>query len=130
MGDNLTQALQNLLSRYAVDIEVENTDDIEGIIDAIIKANQNLTESNKNNDWEMMGSDIARLQELINSLEEAKEEEDKKQEEQEAQTENNVNNVVNEINSTTNMNYNNSSNNSVVSNRNTQNNVVKDNTAD
>ena len=127
MGDNLTQALQNLLSRYAVDIEVENTDDIEGIIDAIIKANQNLTESNQNNDWEMMGSDIARLQELINSLEEAKEEEDKKQEEQ---AENNVNNVVNEneINSTTNMNYNNSSNNSVVSNRNTQNNVVNDNT--
>lgn len=132
MGDNLTQALQNLLSRYAVDIEVENTDDIEGIIDAIIKANQNLTESNKNNDWEMMGSDIARLQELINSLEEAKDEEDKRQAEQEAQAGDNRENLVNEneINSITNTSDNNSTNNSVVLNGNTQNNVVDDNTVD
>lgn len=116
MGDNLAQALQNLLSKYAVDIEVENTDDIEGIIDAIIKANQNLTESNKNNDWEMMGSDIAKLQELINSLEEAKEEENTKKKEQESQASNNTENQVNEneINS-----VNNTTNNVVVSNENT-----------
>ena len=57
-----------------------HTDDIEGLIDAIIKANQNLTESSNNKDWEMMGSDIQRLQDLIKSLETAKEEEDKKQE--------------------------------------------------
>ncbi len=38
-----------------MDIEVENTDDIEGLIEAIIKANKNLKDSNKNNDWEMMG---------------------------------------------------------------------------
>ena len=29
MGDTLTKALENLLSTYAVDIEVENTDDVE-----------------------------------------------------------------------------------------------------
>ena len=77
IGDTLTEALQNLLSRYATNIEVEDTEDIEGLIDAIIRANQNLTESNENNDWEMMGSDLARLQELINRLEQAKDEEER-----------------------------------------------------
>ena len=81
IGDTLQTALQNLLSKYAVDIEVENTEDIDGLIDAIIKANQNLIESNENNDWEMMGKDIKKLQELITSLETVKEEEDKKKEE-------------------------------------------------
>lgn len=78
IGDNLTKALENLLSKYAVDIEVENTDDVEGLIEAIIKANKNLTQSNENNDWEMMGKDIKKLQELIDSLEKVKEKEDKK----------------------------------------------------
>ena len=81
IGENLVKALQNLLSQYAVDIEVENTDDINGLIDSIIKANDNLTQSNDSNDWEMMGSDLKRLQELIDSLKELKEEEDKKKEE-------------------------------------------------
>ena len=76
IGDTLQEALQNLLSNYAVDIEVENTEDIEGLIDSIIKANQNLKDSTNNNDWEMMGSDIERLQTLIDSLEKMKEEED------------------------------------------------------
>ena len=75
IGDTIQEALQNLLSRYAGSIEVEDTEDIEGIIEAIIKANQNLTESNNNNDWEMMGRDLARLQELIIQLEQAKEDE-------------------------------------------------------
>ena len=86
IGDNLTKALENLLSKYAVDIEIENTDDMEGLIEAVIKANNNLTESSNNNDWEMMGSDIKRLQELINSLEKMKQEEDEKQKELEEST--------------------------------------------
>ena len=93
IGDNLNKALSNLLSQYAVDIEVENTDDLEGLIEAIIKANNNLTESNNNNDWEMMGKDVKKLQDLITSLEQLKEEEDKKKE----NTENNQSNVNNEI---------------------------------
>ena len=76
IGDTLQEALQNLLSNYAVDIEVENTEDIEGLIDSIIKANQNLKDSTNNNDWEMMGSDIEKLQTLIDSLEKMKEEEE------------------------------------------------------
>ena len=94
IGDNLESALQNLLSKYAVDIEIENTDDIEGLIDSIIKANNNLTQSNENNDWEMMGKDIQKLQTLIDSLEKMREEENK----------NNANNntTANEVNEVTN----------------------------
>ncbi len=78
IGDNIANALENLLSQYAVDIEVENTDDIEGIIDSIIKANNNLNESKNNKDWEMMGQDIKKLQELISTMEKLKNEEKKK----------------------------------------------------
>ena len=84
----------NLLSQYAVDIEVENTDDVEGLIEAIIKANQNLTESNNNNDWEMVGKDIQKLQELITSLEEMKKIEDQEKEELEQQQANNSDPIV------------------------------------
>ena len=88
IGNDLKTALQNLLSQYAVDIDVEDTEDINGIMEAIIKANQELTQSNANNDWEMMGKDVKRLQELINNLEKLKKEEEKK--EQENKTENKI----------------------------------------
>ena len=101
IGDTLTEALQNLLSRYATNIEVEDTEDIEGLINAIIRANQNLTESNENNDWEMMGSDLARLQELINRLEQAKEEEERNNTDRTEETTNTESgNEINDINST------------------------------
>ena len=70
IGDTLEEAITNLLSQSAVNIEITNTEDIEGLIDAIIDANKNLTESNERNDWEMMGSDLKTLQGLIESLEE------------------------------------------------------------
>ena len=106
IGDNLESALQNLLSTHAVDIEVENTDDINGLIEAIIRANKNLTDSTNNNNWEMMGNDIKKLQDLITSLESLKEEEDKKQEELEKDSsDNNTNNTTN-TNATYNQNNN------------------------
>ena len=93
IGDNLKNALENLLSINAVNIEVENTDDIEGLIEAIIRANQNLTESTDNNNWEMMGSDIKKLQDLIISLQNLKEEEDKKKQGQEKNQEDQENQI-------------------------------------
>jgi hypothetical protein len=69
IGDDLKEALTNLVSQYAVDIEVENTDTIDDLIDTIIKANNNLTTSSESNDWEMTGKDIKKLQELIDKLE-------------------------------------------------------------
>ena len=50
------------------------------MVNAIIKANNNLNESSDNKDWEMMGQDIKKLQELITSLENAKKEEENKKE--------------------------------------------------
>ena len=69
------EAIENLLSQSAVNIEITNTEDVEGMIDAIINANKNLTESNNRNDWEMMGADLKELQELIETLEKMLEEE-------------------------------------------------------
>lgn len=99
IGDDLKEALTNLVSKYAVDIEIENTDTIEDLIEAIIKANNNLTTSNESNDWEMMGKDVKKLQDLINKLETLVEEENAKKEEIEENDELNVikGNLVNEV---------------------------------
>ena len=81
IGNNLKEALENLLSKDASNIEVENTEDLDGLIDAIVKANKNLSESTGNNDWELMGTDIKKLQGLIDNLEKVKAQEDKKKKE-------------------------------------------------
>ena len=93
IGNDLKQALSNLLSKYAVDIEVENTDDVEGIIEAIIKANKNLTNSMNSKNWEIIGSDIKTLQELIDKLEVQKKKDDE-------QKKTNTTNTINLIDNT------------------------------
>ena len=95
--DLLPKDVENLLSQSAVDIKVENTDTIEDLIEAVIRANNNLQTSSNNNDWEMIGKDMKRLQELIQKLEELKEEEDKKKELQNQITVNNHNLITNDI---------------------------------
>lgn len=90
IGNNLNEALRNLVSQYAVDIEVENTDSIEDLVQAIIKANGNLKESTANSDFEMIGKDIQRLQDLIDSLQ-------KLVEELEKENKDNENTIVNEV---------------------------------
>ncbi len=102
IGDTLQEALQNLLSNSAVDIEVENTEDIEGLIDSIIKANQNLKESTNNRDWNMIGSDIERLQTLIDSLETMRKEESSNNENVENTESANATNTTNTLNNMTN----------------------------
>lgn len=96
IGDNLKQALANLVSQYAVSIEIENTDTVEDLINTIIKANNNLTNSNASNDWEMMGKDVKRLQELIEKLEKLVEEEKKIKNEIETQN-NEIDRGTNEL---------------------------------
>ena len=91
IGNTLKEALTNLVSQYAVDIEVENTDNIDDLIDAIIRANDNLKDSSQNGDWTMMGKDMDKLQTLIDQLNELVEEQ--KQEEQE----NGENNTINDL---------------------------------
>lgn len=95
IDDTLKGAIKNLLSQSAVNIEVENTDTIEDLIEAVIKANNNLQTSSNNNDWEMIGKDLKKLQELINKLEQLKEEDDKKKQNQITNTtENVISNVI------------------------------------
>ena len=91
IADTKESAIRKLLSQSAVDIEVENTDTINDLVEAIIRANSNLENSGNNNDWEMMGKDLKKLQELINKLEILQEE--KKKEEAE-KNKINVGNVI------------------------------------
>ena len=67
IGDNLNEAISNLLSQDAVSIEV-GTDNKEELIQQIINANKNLEESSKTNDWELIGKDMKKLQQLIDKL--------------------------------------------------------------
>ena len=92
IGNNLREALESLVSQYATSIDTYTTEDIDSLIDAIIKSNNNLTTSMEASDWDLIGSDIKRLQELISSLEEQVKQQE--EENQENQTENDVTNSV------------------------------------
>lgn len=90
IGNSLEEALAKLFSDYAVDFEFIDTEDIEDLVDAIIRANKNLSESMEAKDLEMIGKDLSRLENLINQLEAARtkelEEEEKALKEAEAST--------------------------------------------
>ena len=98
IGNNLTEALRNLGSQSAINIEVSNTDDINSIIDEIIKANKNVENSTQNNDRDMIGSDMSSLQSLIDRLEELVTEQ-KEQEAKEADGTSDENTITDDTNS-------------------------------
>lgn len=76
IGDNLKGAIRNLLSpTSSVSVEVVDDSTIDGLLESIIKANNNLTESNASNNWEQIGRDIEALQALVRQLETARENE-------------------------------------------------------
>lgn len=95
IGDTLMEALENLVSKYAVDINIQNTDSTEDLVKAIIKANENLKDSTSNGDLEMIGKDVKKLQELVDKLEKLVEEEEKAK--KKAQQENMTDNIGNDI---------------------------------
>lgn len=72
IGNNLEEALNKLFSDYAVDFEFIDTEDIEDLVDAIIRANKNLSQSMDAKDLEMIGKDLSRLESLITQLETAR----------------------------------------------------------
>lgn len=89
IGEDLGKAVKNLLSPTgAVSVEVEDTSTLDGLIESIIKANNNLIESNRSSNWEQMGRDIEALQKLVKQLETAVEEDNK------AKTSEDINNVA------------------------------------
>ena len=93
IGDDLKEALDNLLSQDAVDIEVESTDTVEQLVQAIVKANSNLRKSSENNNWEMIGKDMNKLQELIDKLEKLLEEQRKETQKNNDKTQD-ANNII------------------------------------
>ena len=97
IGDNLTDALENLVSRYAVDINIENTDSTDDLVKAIIKANGNLKNSTSNGDLEMVGKDVKKLQELIDKLEKLTKKEETEQSKKKLQNKN-INDISNSVN--------------------------------
>ena len=97
IGDNQTDALENLVSRYAVDINIENTDSTDDLVKAIIKANGNLKNSTSNGDLEMVGKDVKKLQELIDKLEKLTKKEEKEQIKKKLQNKN-INDISNSVN--------------------------------
>lgn len=101
IGDSLEEALNNLFEDdYAVDLEFVDIDNIEALIDSVIKANHNLNESLNANNFEMIGKDVASLQALINQLETARQKElelqkELEKDEKENLTEkDNINNII------------------------------------
>lgn len=101
IGENLNDAISNLFTDYAVDLEIVDVQDIESMMDAIIKANQNLEESLESNDLEMIGKDLSDLESLIKRLEELRklqiEKENEKKEEITNESSQQVNNIQNDI---------------------------------
>ena len=95
IGDNISQALKNLLSQEAIKIEFVSENKNE-LIEQIINANKNLEQSQASGDWEMIGKDMAKLQELINQLEEMNEQE-KLQEEKTDKNKNEQESVKQEV---------------------------------
>ena len=83
IGDTLDAALTNLFNdAYAVDLEFINIEDINELIDSVIKANNNLKSSIDSKDLEMVGKDVISLQAIINQLETARKNELEKEAEE------------------------------------------------
>ena len=97
IGDDLEEALNNLVSQYAVNIKVESTDTLEDLINTIINANKNLKESTALKDFEMIGKDITRLQNLIDELEKQNKVSATKKEDELIETDNKKNALKNNI---------------------------------
>ena len=95
IGDTFIESLNNLVSQNAVDIEVESTDDLDDLIELIVRANNNIKTSTQSSDWEQIGKDVQRLQDLVDRLEEVQAEV-KEQEAENAELQNQVSNLTNE----------------------------------
>ena len=76
IGNNLEDAILKLISDSAYDLGFINSDSEDELINAIIKANNNLKESSASNNWELIGSDLKELQSLIDTLENVRENSD------------------------------------------------------
>lgn len=82
IGNDLASAINNLFSdEHSVDLEIIDIEDINALIDSVIKANANLSESLNANNFELIGKDIQSLQKAVVQLQATREKELKKQKE-------------------------------------------------
>ena len=86
IGNNLEEAVSKLLSKSAVNINITDTDNIDDLVNEIIKANNNMKNSSSNSDWKLFGEDMQTLTSLIEQLENVVKE----------NNENEVNEVIND----------------------------------
>lgn len=77
IGNTLEDALNNLLSKYAVDITVKESENVDELIKSIIKTNKNIKSSSQSGDWKLFGDDMNQLTDLIDQLEKVVDEEEK-----------------------------------------------------
>ncbi len=77
IGNSLKEAINNLFTDYSVEIKTEDAENIDSVIESIIKANDNLKESMEQNNFELIGKDLGTLQDLINELDKLKQKEKK-----------------------------------------------------
>ena len=97
IGNTLDEALTNLLSQSAGNIEITNPDNIDDLINEIIKANGNVKNSSSNNDWRLFGEDMQTLTGLIDELDNAVKEQKANETANEIANEVNTNTVANEV---------------------------------
>ena len=69
MGNTLDEAISNLYTDYSIELDLYDAEDMDALIDSIIKANNNLKESMDSNNFEMIGKDLTSLENLIDQLE-------------------------------------------------------------
>ena len=69
IGNNVDEAVSKLLSQSAGNIDITNPDNVEDLVNEIIKANNNVKNSSSNSDWRLFGEDMQTLTSLIDQLE-------------------------------------------------------------
>ena len=69
IGNSLDEAISKLLSKSAGNIDITNPDNVEDLVNEIIKAHNNVKNSSSNSDWKLFGEDMQTLTTLIDQLE-------------------------------------------------------------
>lgn len=82
IGNNIEEAITKLLSKSAGNINITDNENIDDLVDAIVKANNNLKNSSSSSDWKLFGEDMQTLTNLISQLENLVEENKKSPENQ------------------------------------------------
>lgn len=80
IADTFAEAMQKLLNQETIEITVENTETINGIIETLISNNNSMKEAAANQNWESYGTYLQKQDDLIKKLEKMQEENEKVEE--------------------------------------------------